>query len=788
MNGGCPATAERPGRAFLGVGVLSLCVLMLQLTLTRLFSATMYYHFAFLAISLALFGSGAGGVFVYVLGDRLRREATGAWLAAGALLTAAATVLALAVVLASPLSPLDSGSVTFQRLLWIYGAAALPFFFAGAAVSLAVSRYASEISRLYLFDLVGASAGCLLLIPAVDTLGAVDTVLLVAVLAAATAPLFAASHSARAGWLSSLGVPVFGALLLWNMETATLDVRRAKGLDEAGHVIFSKWNSFSRVTVWGSLKSEAVHIMIDADAATLISRNGGTDPQRHAALAGGVEAVAYHLRPGGRALIIGAGGGNDVIAARLMGVRDIVAVEVNPIIAKDVMSREPFRSYSGALYERPGVRLVVAEGRSFLRRSPARFDVVQGTMVDTWAATAAGAYALAENNLYTVEAFKEYMGRLAPGGILSLTRWYLEPPDQLLRLFSIARAALAELGVIDAGGSLALVRGATEPGTTRAPTTFLMKNGRFTTEESLTLEAVAARNGFTVLYSPLSRTGNTFERLAQAVDPAEVWDALPSDVAPTRDDSPFFFHTLRLRHLTDALQADREWRKTNLGTFVLISLLALSVALSTALIFVPLLLVRGRLRSLDTRSTVAWLLYFACLGAGFIIVEVILVQKSILFLGHPVYALTVVLFSLLIFSGVGSRLSGRFREDDLPQTLTRVLGCVAGLIVFSVLVLGPIFHGLAHWDQPARIFVAAAVLAPLGLVMGMPMPTAIRLLARQAPEIIPWGWGVNGAASVLGSVAALAIALLTSFSHALLAAAVLYVMAATLLRYARADP
>jgi hypothetical protein len=299
---------------------------------------------------------------------------------------------------------------------------------------------------------------------------------------------------------------------------------------------------------------------------------------------------------------------------------------------------------------------------------------------------------------------------------------------------------------------------------------------------------VAARNGFTVLYSPQSRTGNTFERLAQAVDPAEVWDGLTSDVAPTRDDSPFFFHTLRLRHLTDALQTDGEWRKTNLGTFVLVSLLALSVALSTALIFVPLLLVRGRLRSLDTRSTVAWLLYFACLGAGFIIVEVILVQKSILFLGHPVYALTVVLFSLLIFSGIGSRLSGRFREDDLPQTLERLLGCVAGLIFFYVFVLGPIFHGLAHWEQPARIFVAAAVLAPLGLVMGMPMPTAIRLLARQAPEIIPWGWGVNGAASVLGSVAALAIALLTSFSHALLVAAVLYVVAATLLRYARANP
>ena len=773
-------------RLFLGVGILSLCVLMLQLALTRLFSATMYYHFAFLAISLALFGSGAGGVLVYVLGERRRRGTTGAWLTAGALLTAATTVMALLVILGNPLSPTDPGAVTFRRLLLVYAAAALPFLFAGSVVSLAVSCRATQISRLYLFDLAGAAAGCLLLIPAVDALGAVGTVLLVALLAAVAGAFFAASGASRRWLLTSvLGMIGSAALLAWNGTTRTLDVQKAKGLAERGNVIFSKWNSFSRVTVWGSLLNDSVHIMIDADAATLITRGGGGDPARHAELAGRVESLAYHLRPGGRVLIIGPGGGNDVIAARLFGAREIVAVELNPIIARDVMSSEPFRSYSGALYEQPSVRLVVAEGRSFIRRSPECFDVLQGTMVDTWAATAAGAYALAENNLYTVEAFEEYLAHLSEGGLLSFTRWYLEPPDQLLRLVSIARAALAEQGVGDPERRMVLVRGPAEPGTTRAPATFLLKKGPFTEAELARIEDLAARRGFTILYSPASPGGSTFARLAQAPDPAEVWRSLPSNVEPTRDDSPFFFHTVRVGHLLEVLGSAEEWRKTNLGSFVLFCLVLLTIALAAAFILGPLVLVHGRLQRLDVRSTVAWLLYFASLGAGFIMVEVAVVQKSILFLGHPVYALTVVLFSLLVWSAFGSRLSGRIGEAALWRVLPWLLGAVAALVVTSVLVLPPLFYGLVHADRALRIVVAVAVLAPLGLVMGMPMPTAIRILAREAPEIIPWGWGVNGAASVMGSVAALAIALLSGFSLALLVAAAFYVAALLLVRRLR---
>jgi hypothetical protein len=772
-------------RAFAGVAVVSLCVLMLQLTLTRLFSATMYYHFAFLAISLALFGSAASGVFVYLGQDRLARVGTGRLLSAAAVLFALATAAALLVILANPISPVEDARTTLARLLRIYAAAAAAFFFAGAVITVAITRYAPAVSRLYLFDLAGAAAGCLLLIPVLDRLGAVDTVLALSALAALAALAFAWDGSGRA-YRAALGLvaALLALLLAHNVSTGRLDVRKAKGLDEAGHVIFSKWNSFSRVTVWGSLDNDTALIMIDADAATEVTRNG-TDLVRHAYLAGRVEALGWHLRPGAKALILGPGGGNDVITALLFGAREVTAVEVNAIIARDLMSSEPLRGYSGALFEQPGVRLVVDEARSFIRGSPEAYDLIQGTMVDTWAATAAGAFALTENHLYTVEAFKDYLDHLTPDGVLSLTRWYLDPPDQLLRLVSLARATLAEMGLGAAAERIAIVRGPTEPGTERAPATFLLKRAPFTAGERARLAEVAARNGFTVLYAPGAPSWPEFARLVEAPDPARLWAEMPRDLSPTRDNSPFFFHTARLRDLGAVLAAEDEWRKNNLGTFVLAGLLGLTALATLAFVVGPLLARAGILRRGGARP--GWLLYFGCLGAGFIVVEVALVQKCILFLGHPTYSLAVVLFSLLLSSGVGSRLSGAFPPSRLRHRLALVLGAVTVLAAAASLVLSPLFDALVHLDRPWRIAVAVASVAPLGVAMGMPLPGAVRLLAREAPQIIPWAWGLNGAASVMGSVAALAIALAAGFDQALLAAAALYGVALLLVWRMRPD-
>jgi spermidine synthase len=750
---------------FLGVALVSLATLALELTLTRLFSATMFYHFAFLAISLALFGSGASGVFLYVLRPRLEEARTAGLLALFSALYAAATVAALLVILSHPLSPVAPGLSTLASLAWIYGAAALPFFFAGCVITLAITAWARDISRLYLFDLGGAALGCLALVPMLGLLGAIDTVLLVAVVA-----LLGGFLLSRRRWLLPL-LAAAVALLVYNHATGRITLRESKGLSE-DLVVFSKWNSFSRVTVTRTEDADQLLIFIDSDAATILFRDAA-DLDRHRGLADRAEGLAYHLGGRAKVLVIGPGGGLDVILARLHGARDVTAVEVNPLVARDVVSAEPFRTFSGRLFEQPGVRLVVDEGRSFLRRSRESYDLIAATMVDTWAATAAGAFALSENNLYTVEAFSDYLERLAPGGILSMNRWYQDPPDQLLRIVSLGRAALAARGCRDASLHFVIVRGP-EEGMPLTTATVLLKKSPFTEGEVERVEAFARRLDLELVYTPRTRPANDLTRLITAPDPAAVWRVFPSNISPTTDDSPFFFQTVRPGSMLSKRWARGEWRRTNLGTLVLFGLLGITAFVVVAFILGPLLLVRRRLDGTARRARLPFLLYFACLGAGFIVIEVVLIQKCVLFLGHPAYALTVVLFALLLWSGLGSFASGRFPDAVLVRPLRWAILAVAGLVVLAVLLLSPLFYALVHLAAPWRILITVAALAPLGLALGMPMPTGIRLLHQRAPELIPWAWGVNGAASVLGSVGAVALAMVAGFDLALLVGAGLY--------------
>jgi predicted membrane-bound spermidine synthase len=726
-----------------------------------------------MAISLALLGSGASGVAVHLAGDRLDRRRTGAWLSSFAVVFAASTVAALVVVLGSGFSPVDPPLVLFARLSVLYVAAAVPFFFAGAAVSLAVARGARDMSRLYLYDLGGAAAGCLLLIPLLDHVGAPNAVLVVSLLAAAAAFVFASAEpvSRPHRLLAVLALVGAGGLLAANVATGALDVRHAKGLPEAGNVIFSKWNSFSRVTVWGSLSDTSVLVMIDADAGTLLLRDAG-EWERHPWLAGRLESLVYRLRPGGRVLVIGAGAGLDVASARLLAAREVTAVEVNPAIARDIMSSEPFLTYSGRLYERPGVRLVVDEARSFLRSERAAYDVIQATMVDTWAATAAGAFSLTENNLYTVEAFCDFLRRLAPDGVLSVTRWYVEPPDQVLRLASLARAAGRALGLEPVADRVIVVRGAPEEGRERAPATFLLKRSPFTPAEVEAAEAIAASQGFTVLFSPATRPPGELTRLLEEPRPESVWSASERDLSPPPDNRPFFFHTVRLSHLASALAADPEARKTNLGTLVLVALLVLTSLLVSAFIFLPLGLARWRAPVPEPLSPA--LFGFAGLGTGYVLVEVALVQKCILFLGSPAYALSVVLLSLLAFGALGARSTARVPDEALGSAVRRALLAAATAAVVAVLAVSPTFDALAHWHRPLRVAAAIGVLAPVGFLLGRPLPLAVRGLARESPAVVAWAWGVNGAASVLGSVLALVLALAFGLDQALLAGGALY--------------
>ena len=761
-------------KAFLGIALLTLSVLMLELSLTRLFSATMYYHYAFMAISVALFGSGASGVFIYIIQKRVNLERTGTWLSVMSVLFAISTVFALYVILSHPLT-FETGMENYYRLARIYGATALPFFFAGSAVTIAIMRYAKEISKLYLFDLAGAALGCLLLIPVLNAIGAIDTVLLIATLAGVSAVVFSFAQGGgqTAKALSVVITLAAGFGLYYNQNNNVFAITRSKGFLE-NQVLFSKWNSFSRITVEGDFKT-GVEIKIDADAATGISKDAGNSAI-HQDVKAGMPALVHQLKKDANVLIIGPGGGNDVMVSRVFNQRHTTGVEINPIIANDVMSSEPFKSFSGSIYQQPDVTLVVDEGRSYIRNSNQQFDIIQATMVDTWAATAAGAFALSENNLYTVEAFTDYVSHLNDDGMLTMTRWYFEPPDQLLRVLTLTRQMMSEMNISNPDRHVMLIRDA-RSGDERTPATYIFKKSEFTDEEVRIVEREAQANGYSLLYTPLTRPDNVFTKMVEAKDPAEVWNAFPTNVEPTWDNNPFFFNSLRLSQLKDVVDGSNEWKKTNLGTFILFGLFGITAAMVIAFILGPLVIVRGKELRTGTKKKLSHLCYFACLGAGFIIVEVAMIQKFILFLGHPVYSLAVVLFSVLAFSGVGSFLSGRIEDERLTKVLPKLLVGLVVLVGIYILVIPPIFYGLVGLPHPARIAIAVVLLAPLAMVMGMPMPIGIRILAREASEIIPWAWGVNGATSVMGSVAALSIAIVTGFNQALLIGAALYLIA-----------
>jgi predicted membrane-bound spermidine synthase len=761
-------------KIFWGIALISLSVLMLELSLTRLFSATMYYHFAFMAISLALFGSGASGVFLYLVQNWLAEARTGRWLSLAAMVYSVSVVFALYVIFSNPLTLSDTEE-NYQRLVKVYLATSLPFFFAGCAITLAITRLAKDISRLYLFDLAGAALGCLLLIPVLNAIGAINTVIAVSAIAAVAAILFSLSTEGNRLTLTCAVILTLGltALAVYNTKTHKIDIRQSKGMEET-RVLFSKWNSFSRITVEGDLKQHT-EIKIDADAATGIVPDG-PNVAIHQYQRGSIAALAYHLKPNANVAIIGPGGGYDVSAALVFDARHITAVEINPIIARDVMSSAPFTQYNGGIYQHPKVQLEVDEGRSFIRRSADRYDVLQATMVDTWAATAAGAFSLTENNLYTVEAFKDYATHLTDDGILTMTRWYFEPPDQLLRLLSLTRVMMQDLHIANPERHVMLIRDVST-NDDRTPATFLFKKSAFTDDEVKQIEEVARVNTFQLLYTPLTQPDNVFTRMMTAKDPAEVWKGFETNVNPTYDNNPFFFNSIRLSNLSRALTGVGEWQKTNLGTFVLFALFAITTILVLLFIIGPLLFVRSRAVTGEKQGRLAYLFYFACLGAGFIIVEVAMIQKFILFLGHPVYSLAVVLFSLLTFSALGSYLSGRLDESRSKQTLAKIISALIVLVFIYIVVLPPIFYGLVWLPHPLRIIIAVVLMAPLAMVMGMPMPIGIKMLAKSAPQIIPWAWGVNGATSVMGSVGALVIAILTGFNQALIVGAGLYLLA-----------
>lgn len=745
-----------------GIALTSFSALLLELALTRLFSVVLFYHFAFLAISVALLGLGAGGVYAYLRRNWLTRFATRPLAGTLCTINAVVIVLALEIVLNVPVS-LELSSWNFLRLTALYLASAVPFFFTGLIFSVVFARETHHVTRLYGADLLGGAMACLAVVPLLNWIGGPNAILFSALTMSAAAMIWRGIPF-RGSLLPAAVAGILVVLILANHSGRLIDVIYAKGvLRDRSWVEFARWNAISRVEV--DHQGAAKAVVIDADASTYIM-NADLRTWKGSAweknLMSAPPALANVLRPRGKFAIIGPGGGVDVLRAVANGSPSVTGIEINPLIANAVM-RGRYADYAYHLYERPEVHIHVTDGRSFIRNSREQYDVIQMTLVDTWASTAAGAFALSENGLYTTEAFLEYFQHLKPDGMIAITRWEFRQPREALRVVSVAIEALHELGVANPAANFIVVSDGPldEDG---IPVVVLAKKTSFTpTELDAVRQHLERYDQLDALYLPAASEPryNPFFDLITANDPRAFARTYPYNVTPVFDNAPFFFFTLKTGQILhdESLQQGIDW-KVNLGVVVLGMVLVISLAAVLAFLILPMLVGAGS-PSLRRVS----LLYFVAVGLGYILVEIAFIQRFVLFLGHPTYALTVVIFLLLLSSGAGSLISRRWLREPARVWVPLIL-LVAALSIY-VVVLPSTLTTLVGLPFALKVAISGLLLIPLGVAMGMPFPTGLRALASSAVTVadvaedhaIEWAWAMNAASSVFGSVLAMVIAI-----------------------------
>jgi spermidine synthase len=792
----------KQGPTYLGIFLVAMATLMLEILLTRIVSVQAWYHLAFFIISIGMLGMTAGALIVFLAHRLFPEHQVGPRLAQSSLAFALSVPISLFFVLSARLQPV-SDLDTFLSLLGAGAALAIPFIFSGVALTLALTRAGLPPGRSYGIDLCGAAAGCVLVIPLLDRIDAPSAAVASATIAAMAAVAFGAGGRRRGLVIAAaLSCAALFALATVNASSRPPPLRPTwvKGArEDASAFSYVRWNTYSRVTVgpsvvggafyWGvgEKTPEAVRfrpveqrqVIIDGLAATAMQR-ASSDPRDTELLPWDATQFVHHIRPHGPAAVIGVGGGRDVLAAVRAGHEQVLGLELNEAIV--AVHRDVMPEYSG-LSRMAGVRLVADEARSYLARDTGRYTVITMPMIDTWAATGAGAFSLSENGLYTVEAWKVFLSRLAPRGIFTVSRWYIEDAvGEAVRLTSLAFDSLLRLGIREPRRHVVIVRGGWIA-------TMLVSVTPFDEADLAQMDAHAARLGHVMLLRP-GRPAAHPELAAVAEkssrEALEGWaQAQTLDYRAPTDERPFFFNLVRPASWLSGsgVSSHRIAYGGNLqATRTLLFATLASSLMAVLALLVPLALRRRSLGNLRGREVAASLSYFALIGFGFMLVELALLSRLSVFLGHPTLALAVLLAGIIFFSGLGSLASGRL---DLERSRWSVLYPLipAGLLVLLQPLMGPLMQAADTFTIPARVLLSVALIAPPALGMGFGFPIGLRLVRRiegnpaaTGGSIGPWLWGINGACGVTASGLGLACSMAWGVSTTLLAGAACYAL------------
>ena len=779
-----------------------------ELLLMRALSIVQWHHFAYMIISLALLGYGASGTFIALFKPRLeaRFEAT---FSISALLFSITMVLCFALGQRVPFNALEMvwDSRQFAYLSLLYLVFFVPFFFAACCIGLAFTCRRMDISRIYFFDLLGAGLGAVLVIGLLFVLIPQNALLMLMTLPLIASLLMGIPSTARKPLM--LAQVVWLALLISGLpqKQMGLHVSDYKGLSQALQVVDSQVLSVASsplglITVVESPTVPVRHapglsfatrhipppqlaVFTDADGMSAITRFDG-DLDSLGYLGDVTAALPYALLEQPDVLVLGAGGGGDVLLALYHGAKSVDAVELNPQMTELV--QETYADFAGFVYEDPRVTVHTKEARGYVAQSNAQYDLIHIGLLDSFGASGAGVQSLNESYIYTLEAINDYLRITAPDGLLAITRWLKLPPRDTLKLVATAIDTLKMMGVSDPAKQLALIR-------SWNTSTLLVKNGALTVEDVASIREFARSRSFDTAWFPGIQAGdaNRFNRLdtpylfegttallgEHAADYVERYKFY---IEPATDNRPYYFHFFKWATLPEVFALRKlggasliEW-----GYLVLIATLLQAIIAGLVLILLPLSRVS---RNWPARTGSRMGAYFLLLGFAFLFIEMAFIQKFILFLSHPLYSVAVVLSGFLVFAGLGSAMSqhlARKCEAGGRSPVALAAGGIALLALVYLFLLPFVFQRFMGNSDLVKIVMSVALIAPLAFAMGMPFPLGLKRVAEIAPDFVPWAWGINGYASVISAVLATLLAIEFGFTVVILLALLTYAIAAAI--------
>ncbi len=778
--------------ALFGMAVLSAATLVAEVALTRVFSIAQFHHFAFLLISLALLGFGASGS---LLAAWPRLQERRFW-------PSYALAFGVAVIGASLFVnhlPFDSYAIAWDgRQAWLLVAdllaLAVPFTCAGLLVGAMLGAGAADAGRIYAANLLGAAAGAVLALAGLQTLGAERTILLCSGLGAVAALLLSGR---RSGLTAAASLMATAALALLVVLPTVFEIQPSPykrlsqfRLDPDARVVATRQDATARMDI---VKAASIHsapglslaylgplprqtgFLLDGDVLLPVPDAASAPPELARALP---SAIGHRARPRADVLLLGSGGGMEPWAALANGARRLTIVEPSALVLEALTGEH---GMAAGLAADPRVTLIREDLRSYAARTEARFDLVELVLTDGYRPVTSGAYSLTETYSLTVEAFRAYLGLLKPDGIFLVTRWLQTPPSEELRTLGLIVEALDGRPPLEHIVAFRSFQTAT----------FLVKAAPFTDDETETLLDAIDALRYDLVFAPrmppemldrYARVGRPIFHdlalgLATATDRPSLDAGYEFEITPPTDDRPFFYHFFRWEQTPAVLEnLGRRWQPFGgSGYFVLLALLAFASAAALLFVVAPIGLRAGFRRSLAVLGgprAAAVLGYFGVLGLAFMFVEIVLIERFILVLGQPTLALAVVVGALLASSGLGSAISGRVPWRGATVVLALVLALyptITGLVGQALLPL----------PLPARVLAVGLVIAPVGVLMGIPFARGIRSLGG-TEGVVAWAWAANGSTSVVGAVLAALLALSLGFTPVLLLGATLYASAALL--------